>query len=230
HAESRAMIQKGLVPIGYTNLAEKVKLQDGREVLEHFLVKKTPEKGLTGKHVKNAGVFFDPVSNQPKIHLTFDSEGAKLFGEITRQNVGRFLAIVLDGELQSAPRINEEIPSGSCEISGNYDVKEAYELSHVLLNPLEAPVKIVEERAVDPSLGRDSIRSGVKAAIIGTIAVSGFMLVYYLLSGLVANVALILNIVITMGVMCSFGTTLTLPGIAGMVLTIGMAVDANVLI
>jgi len=230
HAESRAMIQKGLVPIGYTNLAEKVKLQDGREVLEHFLVKKTPEKGLTGKHVKNAGVFFDPVSNQPKIHLTFDSEGAKLFGEISRQNVGRFLAIVLDGELQSAPRINEEIPSGSCEISGNYDVKEAYELSHVLLNPLEAPVKIVEERAVDPSLGRDSIRSGVKAAIIGTIAVSGFMLVYYLLSGLVANVALILNIVITMGVMCSFGTTLTLPGIAGMVLTIGMAVDANVLI
>jgi len=115
-------------------------------------------------------------------------------------------------------------------IKGTYTWEEAFELANVLLNPLEAPVAIEEERAVAASLGEDSIRSGVKATVIGVIAVSGFMLVYYLLAGLVANVALMLNVLILMGVMCSFDSTLTLPGIAGIALTIGMAVDANVLI
>jgi SecD/SecF fusion protein len=230
HPESSELLSKGLSAIGYTNMTERPKKSDTRAVPMRFLVKKIPEQGLTGQYVKKAGVFFDQISNQPKISVTFNSEGAKIFADITRKNVGRYLAIILDGELYSAPRIHEEIPSGNCEISGGFDVKEAFELANVLVNPLQAPVKIIEERAVDPSLGADSIRSGVKSAVIGTILVSGFMLVYYLLSGLVANIALMLNIVITMGVMCSFGTTLTLPGIAGMVLTIGMAVDANVLI
>ncbi len=230
HPESEDRISKGLSVPGYTNLTERVKQRDGRVVLRQYLVRKTPEKGLTGKHVKSAGVIFDPVTNQPQITFRFDSEGARLFAEITRENVGHQLAIVLDGELYSAPVIKSPILEGSGVIEGSFDLKEALELANVLINPLEAPVQIRQERSVDPSLGADSIRSGVKSAIVGTVLVSGFMLVYYLLAGLVANAALILNIVITMGVMCSFGTTLTLPGIAGMVLTIGMAVDANVLI
>jgi SecD/SecF fusion protein len=122
------------------------------------------------------------------------------------------------------------IPGGHGQITGQFDIKEASTLANVLENPLEAPVKIMDERSVDPSLGRDAIRSGVTAAIVGTAAVAAFMAVYYLLAGIVANIALILNIIILLGVMCSVGTTLTLPGIAGVVLTAGMAVDANVLI
>src|SRR5207247_7750360 len=159
-----------------------------------------------------------------------DSKGTGRFGEITRANVGQRLAIVLDGVLYSAPVIRSAIETGSGQITGNFDQKEAFELANVLENPLRAPLSLEESREVDPTLGKDSIRSGVKAALIGTIAVVAFMLVYYLFAGLVANVALMLNIVILLGVMCSIGTTLTLPGIAGIVLTIGMAVDANVLI
>src|SRR5207302_382730 len=192
------------------------KLPNGQVKRVPYLVKKAPEHGLTGKYVKNAGVFFDPVSNEPKVHITFNSEGAQLFADITRENVGHYLAIVLDGELRMAPHINEPILGGTCEVEGGFRPEEAFELQNVLLNPLEAPVKIRAEQSVDPSLGRDSIRSGIKASIIGTVAVSGFMLVYYMLAGLVANVALISNIIITVGVMCSVGTTLTLPGIAGM--------------
>src|SRR5213078_886775 len=133
-------------------------------------------------------------------------------------------------ELYSAPNINEPILTGSGQITGHFDEKEAFELANVLENPLRAPLKIIESREVGPTLGRDSIQSGVKAAIYGTLAVSAFMLVYYLIAGLVANVALIANIIILLGVMCYSGATLTLPGIAGIVLTVGMAVDANVLI
>src|SRR5947207_2961121 len=230
HPQSDEFISKGLGAIGYTNMVERRKLSNGQVKRVPFLVKKTPEHGLTGKYVKNAGVFFDPVSNEPKVHITFNSEGAQLFADITRENVGHYLAIVLDGELRMAPHINEPILGGTCEIEGGFRPEEAFELQNVLLNPLEAPVKIVEERSVDPSLGKDSIASGVKAAVIGTIAVVAFMLVYYMLAGLIANAALLLNIIILLGVMCSIGTTLTLPGIAGVVLTIGMAVDANVLI
>src|SRR5262249_38566459 len=140
------------------------------------------------------------------------------------------LAIVLDGELQSAPNIQTPITDNSGRITGDYTEQEAFALANVLENPLQAPVKIINERKVDPTLGKDSIRSGIKASIVGVLAVSAFMLIYYLRAGLVANVALIMNIIILVGVMCSVGTTLTLPGIAGVVLTVGMAVDANVLI
>ncbi|MEP6663853.1 MAG: protein translocase subunit SecD, partial [Verrucomicrobiota bacterium] len=172
----------------------------------------------------------DPISNQPQIDFELDKKGAELFGQMTSENKGRQLAIVLDGELYSAPVINEPILTGRGVISGKFDLKEARELADVLENPLERPVKILSERGVDPSLGKDTIASGIRSAIIGTIAVVVFMMVYYMWAGLVANVALLLNIVILLGVMCSIGTTLTLPGIAGIVLTIGMAVDANVLI
>jgi SecD/SecF fusion protein len=230
HPESDTLVRQEIVEPGYEIKLERKRKKglDGGQ--RAYLVKKTPEKGLTGKYVERSQPFPDPVTGTPKISLRFKSEGASLFGEITRENVGRQLAIILDGELYSAPNINEPILGGSCEISGSFDWKEAYELANVLQNPLEAPVRIEEERGVDPSLGKDSIQSGVKAAVIGTVGVALFMLVYYLLSGLVANVALCLNIIILLGVMCSVGTTLTLPGIAGIVLTIGMAVDANVLI
>src|SRR6266536_1776929 len=230
HPESSELLRQGLGAIGYTNMVERRKKPNGQVQVFPYLVKKSPERGLTGKYIKSAGVFFDPISNEPKVHITFNSEGAQLFADITRENVGHQLAIILDGQLQSAPNIHEPILGGSCEISGGFTVEEAFELQNVLLNPLEAPVKIVEERGVDPSLGKDSINSGVKAALIGTVAVVVFMLVYYMMAGVVANVALLLNIIILLGVMCSIGTTLTLPGIAGVVLTIGMAVDANVLI
>ena len=230
HPQSAELIRQGLGAIGYTNMVERRKKPNGRIEVSSYLVKKTPERGLTGKYIKNAAVFLDPTSNEPKIHITFNSEGGTLFAEITQQNVHHLLAIVLDGQLRSAAEIQEPILGGSCQLSGGFSIEEAYELQNVLLNPLEAPVKIMEERRVDPSLGKDSIASGIKAALIGTIAVVVFMLVYYMITGLVANAALMLNIIILLGVMCSIGTTLTLPGIAGVVLTIGMAVDANVLI
>ncbi|MEK7707298.1 MAG: protein translocase subunit SecD, partial [Verrucomicrobiota bacterium] len=167
---------------------------------------------------------------EPQIDFALNSDGAALFADITRENIGRRLAIVLDGELYSAPVIQGEIPSGRGQITGSFDLQAAFELANVLENPLKAPLSIVYQNDVDPTLGKDSIRSGRNAVIIGVIAVAAFMLIYYLFAGVVANVALMLNIVILLGVMCSIGTTLTLPGIAGIVLTIGMAVDANVLI
>ena len=229
HPESAQLAAQDIVEPGYEIKMYKPR-RKGVDVAVPYLVKRTPERGLTGSYVERSGVFPDPVSGQLKISLKFNSEGAKLFGEITRENVGHQLAIILDGELYSAPNINEPIMGGNCEISGQFDQREAFELANVLQNPLQAPIHIEEEHAVDPSLGKDTIESGVKAALIGTAAVVVFMLVYYMIAGMVANVALLLNIVILLGVMCSVGTTLTLPGIAGIVLTIGMAVDANVLI
>jgi len=230
HPDSDELVSQGVIEPGYEVLRQPHKDRDGREMLIPYLVKKKPERGLTGKHVKRAMPSRDPMTGELEIDFTLNDEGGRLFADITKENIGRQFAIVLDGELYSAPVIQTEIPNGRARITGRFGLKEAQELANVLENPLEAPVKIVEERGVDPSLGKDSIRSGVKAALIGTVAVAAFMLVYYLFCGLVANVALILNIFILLGVMCSVGTTLTLPGIAGVVLTIGMAVDANVLI
>ncbi|MEW6157987.1 MAG: protein translocase subunit SecD [Verrucomicrobiota bacterium] len=231
HPRSEEQISNDLIPPGYELLMETRKdSKTGAVQSFPYIVKKKPERGLTGKYVRRAGVVPDPVTGEPRIILEFNNEGAQIFGQVTRENVGERLGIVLDGQLQSAPRINEPIPGGSAEISGSYSFAEAFTLANVLENPLEAPVRIEQEMSVEPSLGKDSIRSGLTAALIGTIAVAAFMLIYYLFGGLIANVALILNIVILLGVMCSVDTVLTLPGIAGIVLTIGMAVDANVLI
>ena len=235
HPESAQLLSQGIMEPGYEVLRESRKRPDGTKEMVPYLVKKKPEQGLTGKYVTQAMVSRHQLTGEPEINFELNSEGAKIFGDITREfspkgNQYSQLAIVLDGELYSAPRILGPIEGGRGQITGNFDVKEAFELANVLQNPLEAPVKVIEERTVDPSLGKDSIRSGVNAALYGTLAVAGFMLVYYMFSGLVANVALILNLIILIGVMCSVGTTLTLPGIAGIVLTVGMAVDANVLI
>ena len=238
HPDSEALLSQNINEPGYEvmTLEQKTK-KNGREekFISHLLVKKLPERDLTGRNVTRAGVIRDQITNKPKITFELDKEGAEKFKQITtdwQPKGGREyrLAIVLDGELRSAPSIKGIIPSGQGEISGDFDYKEAADLQSTLENPLSAPVKIKEERSVDPSLGADTVKKGVRAAIIGTVAVAGFMLVYYMFAGLVANIALMLNIIITLGVLCALETTLTMPGIAGIVLTIGMAVDANVLI
>lgn len=220
-------IKDGTIQPGYEVKARKEKLPDGREVLQQFEVKKRPE--MDGSGIKSAMVVRGNLG-EPEITFTLDSKGAERFAEITTENVGHLMAIELDRELYSAPRINEPIQTGSCRITGQFDIKEAQELANALENPLRAPLTLESSSSVAPTLGKDSIRSGIRASIYGTLAVSAFMLVYYLIAGMVANVALIANIVILLGAMCAIDTTLTLPGIAGVVLTVGMAVDANVLI
>src|ERR1017187_6581732 len=220
-------IKDGVVQPGYEILKRKERMRDGRERTEEVEVKKRAE--MDGSGIKSAMVVRGNMG-EPEIHFTPDSEGAAKFAQITREHVHERLAIILDKELYSAPVIQTPIETGSGQITGNFDNREAFELANVLENPLRAPLHIIQSREVDPTLGKDSIRSGINAAIYGTLAVSAFMLIYYLAAGMVANVALIANIIILLGVMCSIGTTLTLPGIAGIVLTIGMAVDANVLI
>jgi SecD/SecF fusion protein len=215
------------IPPGYVVLRHKQRQRDGREVTESVVVKRKAE--MDGSFIKSAMVVRGNLG-QPEINFTLNSEGGKRFADITRANVGNRLAIILDGELYSAPVIRSAIETGSGSISGQFDSREAFELANVLENPLRAPLTIEASEQVDPTLGKDSIKSGIRAAIYGTLAVSVFMLVYYMFAGMVANVALLANIVILLGVMCSIQTTLTLPGIAGIVLTIGMAVDANVLI
>ena len=217
----------GLIKPGFELMQEKQKGQNGVTTSAPVWVKKKAE--MTGEYLTRAQVSRHPLTNEPEILFEFNDKGAELFGKITQENLQKRLAIVLDGDLISAPTIQSQIRSRG-QITGSYTLEEARQLASALENPLKTPVKIVEERDVDPSLGRDSIKSGVKAAIYGLIAVAGFMAVYYLLAGLIANVALLLNIVVLLGIMCSVDTTLTLPGIAGILLTIGMAVDANVLI
>ncbi len=240
HPESARLLQEGLIPPGFEILNEIIKdRKSGQEQVIPLLVKKKAEDGLTGAYVTRADAVPDPVTGEPKIEFEFNSEGARIFADLTRKYSPKpgangtqysYLAIVLDGVLYSAPRINEEIPGGRGVISGNFDMKDAFELANVLMNPLEAPVKIIEESRVEPTLGSDSINSGIRATVIGTLLVVGFMLGYYLFAGAVANVALLLNIFILLGVLCAVDATLTLPGIAGILLTAGMAVDANVLI
>src|SRR5437870_3652026 len=187
---------------------------------------------LTGAELTRAEVNADP--NAPgnwQVSIEFTANGARIFGEITEQNVGRHLAIVLDGVLQSAPRINERIPGGRAVITGQFTVDEARDLAIVLrAGALPAPVTVLEERTVGPSLGADSIRQGLMAITASAVVVFVFMLLYYRLSGLIADVALGLNLFILFACMAAIGATLTLPGLAGIALTVGMAVDTNILI
>ncbi|MEN8687100.1 MAG: protein translocase subunit SecD [Desulfuromonadales bacterium] len=186
---------------------------------------------LTGDLLSNAQVRIDTRFNDPYVAIDFNSVGAKRFDQITAANVGRRMAIVLDDTVYSAPVIRERISGGSAQISGSFTEQEATDLAIVLrAGSLPAPVKIMENRTVGPSLGQDSINQGIMSILIGSVLVILAMFLYYRLSGLVANLVLILNIVFIMAMLSIFGATLTLPGLAGIVLTVGMAVDANVLI
>jgi preprotein translocase subunit SecD len=197
--------------------------------IPHVVLKRTL---LSGNELTDASVQADP--NSPgnwQVAINFSAAGAQRFGEITESNTGRYLAIILDGSLYSAPRINERIPGGRAVITGQFSVDQARDLAIVLREgALPAAVTILEERTVGPSLGADSIRQGMIAIGASAVLVFAFMLVYYRLSGLIADVALVLNLIILLACMAAFGATLTLPGIAGIALTIGMAVDTNILI
>lgn len=219
--ELNKQAEEGNIPEGY-----ELKTSDK----ERLLLKKESE--LTGDTLVSAEIKFDQSRfNEPYIALEFNSKGATVFSDVTGKNVGKRLAIVLDGKVHSAPRINERIPSGRASITGRFSVEEAGDLAIVLrAGALPAPIYIEEERTVGALLGRDSIESGVKASLIGLILVIGFMLLYYLFAGLIASIAMLLNFVIILGMLGWLQTTLTLPGIAGLILVIGMAVDANVLI
>lgn len=227
--ESDVHLQNNLVPPGYMKLPMKYRGRNGQEAIVPILVRRQAEP-LTGRSINSARVARNPVTGQPEIDFTLNSEGAKAFGDITRDNVGQRLAIVLDGVVISAPTINGPILGGAGQITGQFTEKEAFELATGLENPLEAPLQIMEERGVSARLGAEQIQSGIRACILAVALVATFMLVYYLLAGVVANIALLLNILILLAVMASLDVTFTLPGIAGIVLTVGMAVDANVLI
>ncbi len=186
------------------------------------------EADMDGKRVSSAYATFDQQGWG--IGLTFDSQGAKEFGDLSGKHVKERFAIVLDGQVMSAPVIQEAMYQGRCSITGNFTEKEARNLASVLENPLDTPVVIEEQRDASATLGADSIKSGIYAGIAGLLATLVFVVIYYRLSGIFAVIALLANIVILFGIIAMFGFTLTLPGIAGIVLTIGMAVDANVLI
>jgi len=213
--------------------AIKGNMPPGREILKDeqgdmlLVLKRT---SLTGEYLTDARVAFDQY-NEPYVSLTFNSKGGKSFERITGEHIGERLAIVLDNKIHSAPNIQDKISGGRAQISGRFSLEEAKDLAIVLrAGALPAPVKILEERTVGPSLGQDSIDKGIKSMIIGGIFVILFMIVYYGFAGIVADLALVLNIFFITAVMSAFSATLTLPGIAGMILTVGMAVDANVLV
>lgn len=218
------------------------KIPEGDEILfekkvnkETGAVRKIPillkkQAVLTGDLLSDAKVSIDTRFNEPYVSLSFNATGAKIFEEITGANVKKRLAIILDNTVYSAPVIQERISGGNAQITGNFTLEEAKDLSIVLrAGALPAPLKMLQNVTVGPSLGRDSIEAGKIAGIIGTVAVVVFMIFYYRLSGLIADLALLLNIILLLGAMASLNATLTLPGIAGIILAIGMAVDSNVL-
>jgi SecD/SecF fusion protein len=186
---------------------------------------------MTGDMVKNAQVRIGGTFNEPYVSLDFTSRGGKVFATLTENNVGRRMAIVLDGVVKSAPVIRERILGGSAQITGSFSHEEASDLAIVLrVGALPAPVDVIANMTVGSSLGRDSIKKGLTSGIFGALMVLGFMIIYYRLSGIIANFALTLNILFLFSGLAVLNATLTLPGIAGIVLSIGMAVDANVLI
>jgi len=243
---------------GCAFMLEKDTDASGRTIYKPYYI--SIRRQMTGDTIKNAGVDYHQVTGAPRVTLEFDRQGARRFAKVTRDyaprgeknrdsDLGRQLAIILDGTLYSAPVIQTEIPNGRAEITGNFKVPEAMRLANVLrAGALPAPVKIIQTSTVDPSLGRDSIRSGSRAAVVAVAAVLVFMLVYYCAAGLVANAGLLLDLLLLpLGLIVASGflglfsgqrftgaavslPTLTMPGIAALVLTLGMAVDANVLI
>jgi len=208
---------------------DEVNRETGRTHKIPFLLKKRAV--LTGSYLTDAKVQIESRYNEVSVSMKLDNKGARLFEKITGDNVNKRLAIVLDNTVYSAPVIRDRIPGGVARISGNFTTDEAHDLAIVLrAGALPAPVNIIEERTVGPSLGSDSIRKGLISMIIGSIMVVTFMAVYYKMSGLIADLALVVNILLIAGGLAGFQATLTLPGIAGIILTIGMAVDANVII
>ena len=246
-----AKLQFQLVPPNSQEILASAVLKDGKLTLPYqyaldYVILTMVEKDPAGKDIRSDQVVEKKVqmsghvsaarrsilpTGESVVNLTFDDLGRQQFDDVTSKNVGRNLAIVLDNEVKSAPRLNERISGGQAVISGgSMSARECEELASVLQNPLENPVVIKSERSVDSSLGADSIHSGLQAGAIALLLVVSFMVIYYRISGIIAVLALTVNLVLLFGLLAQFHFTLTLPGIAGIVLTIGMAVDANVLI
>jgi len=221
---------KGEIPKGY--ILKTITENDNEPVL----IEDKP--ALDGERIADAYPSFDSQAfGQPYISLLLDAKGAKTFGKITKDNIGERLAIVLDGEVISAPSIRNAIMDGNAQITGQFTYEEAKRLSTNLRSALPAPLHVEEERTIGPLLGKDSITAGINATVIGGVLVFVFMLIYYLTAGIISTMALALNLLLIFGIMGLFNylmpanqLTLTLPGIAGIILTLGMAVDANVLI
>jgi protein-export membrane protein SecD len=233
---ARAAIEqaKAAIPADLQVAFGPKEIYQNREVKRIYVLKNEAE--LTGEAIRDAR--HEPNSSQNlqnmgywSVQIEMKRDAARKFASITGRNINKRLAIVLDNVVQSAPNIAERIPQGRAVITGQFKAEEARDLAIVLrAGALPAPLKIVEERSVGPSLGHDSIVNGIRATLIGAAYVILFMLAYYSLSGLIADFALFLNIVLLIGILAAFRGTLTMPGIAGIALTIGMAVDANILI
>jgi len=225
---------KEVMPEGVVTLLGKLDKDNIQGARPVYFLYDTVE--LTGTHLKTAdvriGQGMDPkIANKPYVSLQFDNEGSRIFANVTGSHINEQLAIVLDDIVHSAPVINDKIRDGNAMITGIGVMEEAKDLAIVLnAGNLPAPVNIVEERTVGPTLGSDSIKAGFKAAILGLVLVMLFMIIYYKFSGVIANIALIANVLIILAVLTMLDASLTMPGIAGIILTIGMAVDANVLI
>ncbi len=216
-----------VIPPEYRIEKYTIEQSEGKKpVEERLLVKKKADLG--GDRVTESNAYYGP--DGWTVQLKFDSAGAKTFGQITEANVGHRFAIVLDNVIQSAPSIRTAIYGGDAIITGHFGEQEARGLASVLENPLQTPVSMEEQRSVSPTLGQDSIRSSIMAGLLGLAITLVLVLVYYKFAGLIANLALIVNIILLMGALTMFNFVLTLPGIAGIILTIGLAVDASVLI
>lgn len=236
-AEARRLLEAPgvarLVPAGarllFTAGPDAGQTADGEGV--HYILAVNDRVELQGETITDARPDFDPYTNAPQVSLTMDGAGASRWSQITGANRGKPVVIVLDNLVYTFPSINERIPNGRTQISGSFSRQEVDDIVTVLKSgALPAPVNIVSEQTVGPSLGAASIKAGTQALVVGFILVCIFMALYYRGAGLIANVALVLNVLFIFGVLASFGATLTLPGMAGILLTIGMAVDANVLI
>ncbi len=225
--EDRAMRVNDMSEAEASEFGDKI-LEDALQPKLKHLVAEIPI--LDGTMLTDAQVGYDQ-NNRPVINFSLNSEGAQIFGDFTAKSVGKRLAIVLDGKVYSAPVINERIGGGSGQISGNYTTAEANDLAIALRSgALLAPIYVLEKRSVGPSLGADSIRAALLALVSGFGLVLIFMIFYYGLAGIVANIAVVVNIFVTLAVMALLGATLTLPGMAGIVLHVGLAVDANIII
>lgn len=221
---SVAQLEFRLIPDGSTDkYTKEVTNRDGSKINVEDLVL------MSGDAIDSASMSI--MDGKVEVQLTMTSDGAKLFQRITRENVGRKLAIILDDVVYSAPNINEEISGGRASISGGFTVEEARELAVVLRSgAMPARLDVMEERFVGPTLGQESITKGINAIVVGFLAIVLFMVVYYKKSGLVAVFSLLVNVLLLLAALSAFGATLTLPGLAGLALTVGMAVDANVII
>lgn len=203
--------------------------ENQEDIFRVYLINKDSE--LTGGVIEDAQANIDPQTTQPIVNMTMNGEGSRDWARITGSNVGKRIAIVLDGFVYTAPVVNGKIPSGRSQIEGSETIEEAKLLEIVLkAGALPAPIDIIEERTVGPSLGEDSIKQGLNSTLIGFALVAVFMIIYYRKGGTVADLTLVFTVLFIMGILSAFKATLTLPGIAGIILTIGMAVDANVLI